>query len=375
MIPVKDEIKISHLKTYPASSITIKYSLHFVWYLTSSLFLFILAWWLNFKDFNIPPAIKDVAIIILFLALTLVINRAIVFSPWFLKDAWGYRLAFLLSAFLGLCLWIYQVFTLPLSFHFWLLSSTVFGAFLGGLTATALKVGLLEINFTPSQRVKEEVYKYHLELLGEPPNGPWVKRFFDVVLALISLFLFAPIWLLIIFLIWWEDPGPIFFIKNSVGRKGINFRQIKFRTMIPNAEEKTGPILASENDSRMLEIGKFLRKTALDELPQLINILRGDMSFVGPRPQRTILVYEFLRKIPQYGERHKVRPGLAGLAQVMGHYYLTPLQKFRLDRLYIGNISLWLDLKLMFYAVLIVFWLRWRKDWDGYLPRRLRNHR
>lgn len=374
MTPVKNGIKINRLEINTASSVTLKYSPHFVGYLAGSLFFLILAWWLDFKAFNISPAIKYVSIISVFLALTLVINRAILFSPWLLKGAWVYRLPFLLSAFWGLSLWVYQVSTLPLSLHFWLLCSSVFGAFLGGLTATTLNEGFVEMNFTPSQRIKDEVYKYHLGLLGEPPNGPWVKRFFDIVLAGIGLFLLAPISLLIIYLIWWEDPGPIFFIRDSVGRKGINFRQIKFRTMIRNAEEKTGPILARQNDKRILKTGKFLRKTALDELPQLINILRGSMSFVGPRPERPVLVYEFLQKIPQYGERHKVRPGLAGLAQVVGHYYVTPLQKLRFDRIYICNISFWLDLKLMIYAVLIVFWLRWRKDWKGYLPRWLRNY-
>jgi lipopolysaccharide/colanic/teichoic acid biosynthesis glycosyltransferase len=166
-----------------------------------------------------------------------------------------------------------------------------------------------------------------------------------------------------------EDPGPIFFVKNSVGKGGVNFHQLKFRTMVYNAESVTGPILARRDDSRTLSIGRFLRKTALDELPQLFNILLGQMSFVGPRPQRTVLVYEYLQEIPEFAERHRVLPGLSGLAQVVGNYYSTPRQKLRFDRIYAQHASLGFDLKLLVLAFLIVFWLRWRPDWDGRIPR------
>jgi lipopolysaccharide/colanic/teichoic acid biosynthesis glycosyltransferase len=120
-----------------------------------------------------------------------------------------------------------------------------------------------------------------------------------------------------------------------------------------------------------LFIGRFLRKTALDELPQLINILRGEMSFVGPRPQRTVLVHNYLQTMPEYAQRHCVLPGLAGLAQVAGDYYITPRQKLRFDRLYIRYRSLSFDLKLLMLAFLLAFWYRWQKDWDGRLPRKL----
>jgi lipopolysaccharide/colanic/teichoic acid biosynthesis glycosyltransferase len=129
--------------------------------------------------------------------------------------------------------------------------------------------------------------------------------------------------------------------------------------------------LASEEDRRVLAVGRILRKTALDELPQLLNILWGKMSFVGPRPQRTVLVHGYLEEMPEYAERHLVLPGLSGLAQVAGDYYLTPRQKLRFDRLYIRYAGLGFDLKLILLAFLITFWYRWRKDWDGRLPRRL----
>jgi lipopolysaccharide/colanic/teichoic acid biosynthesis glycosyltransferase len=128
--------------------------------------------------------------------------------------------------------------------------------------------------------------------------------------------------------------------------------------------------LAQENDRRVLRIGHLIRKTALDELPQLINILKGEMSFVGPRPQRTVLVHGFLKEIPEYAERHRVPPGIAGLAQVVGTYYSTPRQKLRLDRLYVKYASLGFDIKLIAIAFLIVFYLRWIKGWNGRVPRK-----
>jgi len=130
--------------------------------------------------------------------------------------------------------------------------------------------------------------------------------------------------------------------------------------MITDAEKETGPISGYENDERVLFIGKFIRKTALDELPQMINILFGDMSYVGPRPQRTVLVHEYLQRLPEYAARHRVRPGLAGLAQVADSYDITPEQKLAWDLVYIENENIWLDLKLAFSAIFLVFVLRWR---------------
>ncbi len=137
--------------------------------------------------------------------------------------------------------------------------------------------------------------------------------------------------------------------------------------MVHGAEEASGPVLAQEDDARALRVGRLLRKTALDELPQLVNILIGDMSFVGPRPQRTILVLLYLQTMPEYCDRHWVRPGLAGLAQVAGDYYLTPRQKLRFDRLYVQHAGLLFDLRLMVLAFLVVFWWRWRPGWEGKL--------
>lgn len=294
-----------------------------------------------------------------------------------------YRLAFLLSASLPLVYggayaiaWLFAAAlgAGSLSTH-WVgalrLGVAILGALLGGLAVTGLDDGLWENNSPPSEQICREVHQMHQQRIGVPGPQPWSKRGFDVLVALAGLVFSTPFWMLSICLIWLEDPGPIFFVKNSVGKGGKNFYQLKLRSMVCGAEEHTGPILAQQSDARILFFGRFLRKTALDELPQLVNILLGQMSFVGPRPQRTVLVHGYLQHMPEYAERHRLLPGLAGLAQVAGDYYLTPRQKLRFDRLYIRYSSLGFDIKLLLLACLITFWLRWQKDWNGRLPRRL----
>jgi lipopolysaccharide/colanic/teichoic acid biosynthesis glycosyltransferase len=314
------------------------------------------------------------------------IERGLCLAP--LDDRWRYRLSFLLGASLGILLYFAYYFLLRqsiqsaallqafsaidfLGLFLASLTACMLGAFLGGLLATSLKGGLWEDNAPPPESVQADVLEIHRRVIGLPQDGLWSKRSFDLLLALAGLLISAPVWFLSVFLVWIEDPGPVLFVKNSVGKGGVNFHQFKIRSMVREAELDTGPILAQEGDERVLWVGRFLRKTALDELPQLLNILRGDMSVVGPRPQRTILVDDYLQVMPEYAERHRVRPGLAGLAQVAGDYYLTPRQKLRFDRLYICHISLGFDLKLLFLAFLIAFWFRWRRDWNGKLPRRL----
>lgn len=310
--------------------------------------------------------------------LTVALERSLAHAP--VRRRWRYRLAFLVAAGLPLLhalgSWLVFQFTrpfpalqasgLPLVA---VLAAGVCGAFLGGLIATGLNESLWENNSPPAERIQVEVYQRHRASIGQPAAGPWAKRLFDLLLSGLGLLLAAPVWLLAAFLVWFEDPGPVLFVKNSVGKGGGNFHQFKFRTMVRGAESDTGPVLSQDGDSRVLRVGRFLRKTALDELPQLLNILRGEMSFVGPRPQRTVLVHGYLERMPEYATRHQVLPGLAGLAQVAGDYYLTPRQKLRFDRLYIRYIGLGFDLKLLLLACLITFWFRWQKGWNGRLPR------
>ncbi|MEX2030249.1 MAG: sugar transferase [Anaerolineales bacterium] len=249
------------------------------------------------------------------------------------------------------------------------MSRLPFGALGAGMLACAIgavlagvpRGSLWENNQPPSPEVAASVVGRHREPDLARRRSGGLKRVFDLALSSAGLVVSLPLSLSAAILLWWEDPGPVLFVKNSVGLHGRNFKQFKFRTMIQGAEEKTGPIWASARDPRVLWLGAFLRKTALDELPQLFNILIGDMSFVGPRPQRTVLVAEYLDRMPEYAERHSVRPGLAGLAQVAGSYYITPRQKLRLDMVYVRHASLGFDIRLLAVAFLVVFWHRWQR--------------
>ena len=308
-------------------------------------------------------------LVLLAAALSLAVERSL--SSLALPITRRYRIALLTSMSLFLALWILSMLLSGPGFSPWSLLLIILGSFMGSILATHFNEGLWENNSPPSYAITWDVFQQHQDLIGQPAPIPILKRAFDILLSAFGLLLSLPIWFLSIFIIWLEDPGPLLFVKNSVGKGGMNFHQYKLRTMVRGAEDATGPVLASEKDERVLFIGGFLRKTALDELPQLINILRGEMSFVGPRPQRTVLVLGYLEKMPEYAERHLVLPGLAGLAQVAGDYYLTPRQKLRFDRIYIHHASLGFDIKLIVLAFLITGWYRWQSDWDGRLPRRL----
>ncbi|NMC12729.1 MAG: sugar transferase [Chloroflexi bacterium] len=283
-----------------------------------------------------------------------------------MDDIRRYRLAFLFSSAFTFIPWYRYFFSLhPLG----MILAGIAGAFLGGLIATRRKTALWENNSPPSPEIEKAVLQAHRQVIETPLAIPMWKRLFDLFFAVLAASALSPVWALAAFLIWFEDPGSILFVKNSVGKDGVNFHQFKFRTMIQGAEEATGPILASIHDERVLKTGRLLRKSHLDELPQLINIFKGEMSLVGPRPQRTVLVYQYIQKIPEYVERHRVLPGIAGLAQVAGSYYMTPRQKLRFDCLYIRNISMGFDIKLLCLACLIAIWYRWQKNWNGRLPR------
>jgi len=194
-----------------------------------------------------------------------------------------------------------------------------------------------------------------------------IKRIFDASLAAAGLMLSSPLWLLIPIAIKVEDGGPVFFPQERVGLGGRVFEALKFRSMRPDAEALTGPVQATENDPRVTRVGRLLRGSAMDELPQLVNILRGDMSFVGPRPLRPGEVDvrgdgQLIRldQIPGYHERHGVRPGLTGLTQIYAPRDISRAGKFRLDRLYLKRAGFWLDLRL----ILLSFWITARGAWE-----------
>jgi lipopolysaccharide/colanic/teichoic acid biosynthesis glycosyltransferase len=198
-----------------------------------------------------------------------------------------------------------------------------------------------------------------------------MKRLFDIALAGVGLVLSAPVWMAIAAAIKLEDGGPIFYPQERVGRQGCTFRALKFRSMIPDAEKKVGAVQATENDPRITRVGRLLRATAFDELPQLVNILVGDMSFVGPRPLRpgevetTSAGFVPLDAIPGYAERHQVRPGLTGLAQVHAPRDVPRDEKFRYDIEYVRTRTPWLDLKLL----LVSFWISFRGRWEYREPK------
>ncbi len=186
-----------------------------------------------------------------------------------------------------------------------------------------------------------------------------IKRAFDVLVASIGLVLSAPFWLLFGTAVKVQDGGPVFYRQKRLGLDGEGFDALKFRSMVVDAEKDTGAVWATENDPRVTRFGRMLRATAMDELPQLWNIFRGDMSFVGPRAERPDLVDKFAQAIPGYRERLRVRPGLTGLAQVYGQYDSPPRHKLKYDRLYIRRQSFCLDLKLVLLSFLITFKGKW----------------
>lgn len=188
-----------------------------------------------------------------------------------------------------------------------------------------------------------------------------LKRLFDIFLSGVGLVGSAPLWILFASAIKLEDRGPIFYGQARRGRDGRIFKALKFRSMVPDAEKQTGAVWAVEHDPRVTKVGRILRATAMDELPQLWNIFKGDMSFVGPRAERPELVEKFSQKIQNYHDRFLVRPGLTGIAQVYGRYDTHPRHKLKYDLLYIRNQSFLLDLKLIFLS----FWITFRGKWES----------
>ena len=187
--------------------------------------------------------------------------------------------------------------------------------------------------------------------VDEPPmRGPMlvIKRMMDIAVSALLLILFSPVLVLIGILIKFSSPGSVFYHQERVGLDGKKFILHKFRTMVSNAEEKTGPVMYRQNDPRVTKIGRFLRRFSIDEIPQLWNVLKGEMSLVGPRPEREIFVRQFREKLPKYMLRHKVKSGLTGWAQVHGLRQDCDFDKrLEYDFYYIQNWSMLLDLQIL----------------------------
>ena len=196
-----------------------------------------------------------------------------------------------------------------------------------------------------------------------------LKRLFDVGLSFAGILFSFPLWIVVAIAIWSEDRGAPFYLSDRVGKNGKVFRYFKFRTMVPDSDKRFGPLQAKENDPRITRVGNILRITAMDELPQLLNILKGEMSFVGPRPlmpaeieveQNASRETVMLEQVKGYVERHSVTPGLTGIAQIFAPRDLIRKHKFRYDLLYIKKQSLILDIKL----ILLSFWITFRGKWE-----------
>jgi len=196
---------------------------------------------------------------------------------------------------------------------------------------------------------------------------PLAKRWLDVLLASLGLLLSSPLWAVLAALVKLEDGGPVFYSQERVGQGGRVFRAWKFRSMVTDAEKYVGARQAAHNDPRITRIGRIMRASAMDELPQLWSIFIGDMSFVGPRALRPgeieVLgtgVLEPLEAVPGYRDRCRVRPGLTGIAQIYAARDIPRRNKFRYDRLYIARQSLSLDVRL----IALSFWITFRGRWE-----------
>jgi lipopolysaccharide/colanic/teichoic acid biosynthesis glycosyltransferase len=201
-------------------------------------------------------------------------------------------------------------------------------------------------------------------------EGYILKRPFDLIFSSLGLVISFPLWIIFAIAIWLEDRGPILYLQQRAAKDSTHFNVLKFRTMVPDSDKIYGPLQAEENDIRITRVGKLLRETAMDELPQLINILKGDMSFVGPRALLPIEIEAGensnqgalpIGEIPGFSKRQSVKPGLTGIAQIYAPRDATRRQKFRFDILYIEKQSIWLDIKL----ISISFWITFNAKWES----------
>ena len=202
-----------------------------------------------------------------------------------------------------------------------------------------------------------QIYGFPLIEIMPHIMQPWeesAKRLMDILISIIILSLSAPVWIVVAIAIKLNSPGPLVFSQERVGKDGKVFRMHKFRSMFEDAEAKTGPVWATTNDPRVTSVGRFLRKTRLDEIPQFMDVLRGDMSLVGPRPERPHFVAQLAQEIPLYKRRLSVKPGITGWAQIKQGYDTSlddVRSKVKYDLFYIENMSFRMDIKILLMTV------------------------
>ncbi|GAB6093373.1 sugar transferase [Furfurilactobacillus curtus] len=195
-----------------------------------------------------------------------------------------------------------------------------------------------------------------VEKIGSPVSGEYVrvKRIFDFVFALILGLFALPIVFLFGLLVGLTSKGGVFYSQKRVGYMGKVIKITKLRSMSNDAESKSGAMWAQKNDPRVTAVGKFIRKTRIDELPQIWNVLKGEMSFIGPRPERPLMTHKFSDECPGFEQRLRVLPGLSGYAQIHGGYELTPKKKAELDNYYIEHVSYRMDFHIMFGTLRVI---------------------
>ena len=209
-----------------------------------------------------------------------------------------------------------------------------------------------------------QLYGFPMIRILAEPMPPWeknVKRLIDMSVCTAVFIVFLPLFLIISAAIKLDSKGPVFYVQDRVGYRGRIFKLWKFRSMVVDAEKHSGPVWADKNDSRVTRIGRIIRKTRLDELPQVYNIIRGDMSLVGPRPERLFFVEKLRKKIPYYPLRLKVKPGLTGWAQIKQNYDRSlddVREKLKYDLYYIENMSLRMDFKILLATIIVVLGAR-----------------
>lgn len=178
-----------------------------------------------------------------------------------------------------------------------------------------------------------------------------VKRLADIVISLLVLVILSPLWLLTALLIRWTSPGPALFVQERPGKDRVLFKVYKFRSMRLGSEKMVKGVEVMRDDDRVTPIGRFIRRTKIDEIPQCLNVLRGEMSLIGPRPERVASLADYDEEI---SKRLKMRPGMTGLAQVSGNIYISLEDRYRLDVYYVENFSLWLDIRILLRTVGVV---------------------
>jgi len=239
---------------------------------------------------------------------------------------------------------------------------------------------IFSINLNKANFIQvEDVPIFNLSRFGLTNEQKFVKRVFDIVLASIGFLLALPILIIVSVIIKLTDSGPVFFKQERLTAGNKKFHVFKFRTMVMNAEEMTGPVLATAKDPRITKIGHFLRSTRLDEIPQLINVLNGTMSIVGPRPERDFFVKQFVETTPSFEYRTAVKAGITGLAQVLGKYTTSFEDKLRYDLMYIKNYTFLLDIKIIIKTLKVILTKEASAgsdeeiDFDAYLKKKALN--